>query len=81
MASTLRDRPSLDAVASMNRHVVAKRASEALDRRLDRLEHERVEILRSLDACERAIRWLGPQDRLRARRRLRDLGYTSRPAR
>jgi hypothetical protein len=52
-----------------------ERARTALHTRLDRLERERLDLLHALDACERAIRWLRPQDRPPARRRLRQLGH------
>ena len=40
----LRERPAPDTVASLNRHVAAKHARDALDRRLTQLEHEHAEF-------------------------------------
>ena len=71
----LREVPSPDAVAAMNYGAVAKRARDALDRRLDQLEHEHEQFLRTLAAVERAVQWLPDAQRVRARRQLRQLGH------
>ena len=75
----LRERPAPDTVASINLQVRAKHARDALDRRLTQLEAEHADFQHTLAAVEQAVKWLPDTERVRARRRLRDLGLAEQP--
>ena len=60
---------------TLEQRVAHKRAREALHRRLDMLEADLERIQHVVRQIERAIPWLAPRDRARARRRLRELGH------
>jgi len=75
----LREAPSRDTVADLNRHVAASHAHDALDRRLSQLEAEHEAFQRTLINIEKAVRWLPDRQRVGARRRLRELGLEEQP--
>jgi len=75
----LREAPSPDTLADLNRHVAARYAHDALDRRLCQLEAEHEAFQRTLVNVERAVKWLPDRQRAGARRRLRELGLEEQP--
>lgn len=57
----------------------ARRAHAALNTRLEQLEAEHDAFQRTLVAVERAVKWLPDRQRVRARARLRRLGFDQQP--
>jgi hypothetical protein len=75
-ATRRRSAPSRRDVATINAHANAAQARHALDARLSQLEEQHAEFVKTLVAAERAVAWLAPTNRVRARRRLQRLGLT-----